>query len=164
MREVTKSDDGQDLGRSFEKASASTNVSAGFQQNGAKSATPKKYPSPVTLRLTEEEKAKLLALASDMSISAYIRQSVFAQCTSKRVVPAIDRVVLAQILGKLGESRMANNLNQIAYQANCGSLELDDATEAEIKQACAAIAWMRLTLMKALGLKRGKTPDDETRA
>jgi hypothetical protein len=50
---------------------------------------------------------------------------------------------------------MANNLNQIAYEANCGSLLMDQATEDEIKMACASIVWMRVKLIEALGIKDG---------
>jgi hypothetical protein len=66
-----------------------------------------------------------------------------------------DQQALAQVLGLLGNSRMANNLNQIAYEANCGSLLMDQATEDEIKMACASIAWMRVKLIEALGIKDG---------
>jgi len=57
------------------------------------------------------------------------------------------------VLGLLGQTRIANNLNQIAYEANCGSLLMDEETENEIKMACAHIAWIRVKLIEALGLK-----------
>lgn len=113
----------------------------------------KKYPSPITFRPTEEERAILKADAGGMSQSAYIRKCLFGRKASKRVVPEADRVLLAQILAKLGESRIANNLNQIAYHANCGSLLLDDVTVEEINEACLYVAWMRTQLIEALGLK-----------
>lgn len=65
-------------------------------------------------------------------------------------------MLLAQILAKLGESRIPNNLNQIAYHANCGSLILDDVTIEEINEACFQVAWMRTQLIQALGLKSNK--------
>lgn len=121
--------------------------------NGNKPRKRKKQPSPVTLRLTKEEKARLQVMASGMTVSAYIRQSLFGQRAAKRIVPETNRVILAQILAQLGQTRMANNLNQIAYHANCGSLYMDEATEEEIREACAHIAWMRVKLIEALGLK-----------
>ena len=78
----------------------------------------KKYPSPISFRPTEDEREQLLRDANGMSQSAYIRQCLFGKKVSKRVVPDADRLLLAQILAKLGESRIANNLNQIAYHAN----------------------------------------------
>jgi hypothetical protein len=113
----------------------------------------------ITLRLTDDELAKLKHAASGVSISAYIRKQLFGNETSLRKVrsrvPVKDQQALAQVLGMLGNSRMANNLNQIAYEANCGSLLMDQATEDEIKMACASIAWMRVKLIEALGIKDG---------
>ena len=48
-------------------------------------------------------------------------------------VPVKDQQALAQVLGLLGQTHIANNLNQIAYEANCGSLLMDEETENEIK-------------------------------
>ena len=112
----------------------------------------KKYPSPITFRPTDEERAMLKADAGGMSQSAYIRKCLFGKKAAKRVVPEADRVLLAQILAKLGETRIPNNLNQIAYHANCGSLLLDDVTVEEINEACLHVAWMRTQLIEALGL------------
>lgn len=113
----------------------------------------KKYPSPITFRPTDEERAMLKHEAAGMSQSAYIRKCVFGTKTSKRAVPEADRMLIAQILARLGETRIANNLNQIAYHANCGSLVLDDLTIEEINEACLEVAWIRTHLIEALGLK-----------
>lgn len=112
-----------------------------------------KYPSPITFRPTAEEREMLKSDAGGMSQSAYIRQCLFGKKASKRVVPEADRILLAQILARLGETRISNNLNQIAYHANCGSLVLDDVTIEELNEACLHVAWMRTQLIEALGLK-----------
>jgi len=117
----------------------------------------KKYPSPITFRPTDEERAMLKQGAAGMSRSAYIRQCLFGRHASKRDMPEADRVLMTQILARLGESRIANNLNQIAYHANCGSLVLDDLTIEEINEACLQVAWMRAKLIEALGLKNRKS-------
>jgi mobilization protein NikA len=127
----------------------------------AAAALPKpKKPAPrITLRLTEEELAKLKSLSSGMSVSAYIRKCLFGKNVAPRKVqsrvPVKDSQALAQVLGLLGQSRIANNLNQIAHEANCGSLLLDEQTEEEIKIACAHIAFIRVKLVEALGLRDG---------
>ena len=117
----------------------------------------KKNAPRITLRLTEEELAKLKNLSSGVSLSAYIRKCLFGADTAPRKlrsrVPVKDQEALARILGLLGQTRIANNLNQIAHQANCGSLSMDEKTEDEIKLACAHIAWIRVKLIEALGLK-----------
>ncbi len=117
-----------------------------------------KEPTPrITLRLTEDELAKLKNLSCGLSLSAYIRKCLFGKDTAPRKVrarvPVKDQAALAQVLGLLGQTRIANNLNQIAYEANCGSLLMDEETENEIKLACAHIAWIRVKLIEALGLK-----------
>lgn len=123
---------------------------------------PDTRPSPrVTLRLTEDELDRLKKAAAGVSISSYIRDKLFGKDVSLRKTrrrnPVKNEEALAQVLGKLGQSRIANNLNQIAFEANCGSLLMDEETEREIKLACARIAWIRVKLIEALGLEvKGK--------
>ena len=125
-------------------------------QSQPKKTGRKKTPR-VALRLTEDELAKLQHLSADMPVSAYIRNCVFGKEVTPRKVrskaPVKDQQALAQLLGLLGQSRMANNLNQIAHHANTGSLVMDEATEEEIKIACFTIAYMRVKLIEALGLQ-----------
>ena len=94
-----------------------------------------------------------------MCVSAYVRNCLFGKDASPRKTrlraPVKDQEALAQVLGLLGQTHFANNLNQIAREANCGSLLMDEQTETELKMACAHVAWMRLKLIEALGLKSG---------
>ena len=130
--------------------------------NAATCPVAQKKPAPrLTLRVTEDELAQLKKLSSGISLSAYIRKCVFGKDVAPRKVrsrvPVKDQEALAQVLGLLGQTHFANNLNQIAYEANCGSLLMDEETENEIKMACAHIAWIRVKLIEALGLKnKGK--------
>jgi len=66
-----------------------------------------------------------------------------------------DQSTLSQLLGLLGKSHIANNLNQLAKAANFGSLPVTQETEADLRQACADVAAMRSLLMRTLGLKAG---------
>jgi predicted DNA binding CopG/RHH family protein len=131
---------------------ASNFASATVKRQSQKSSSPR-----ITLRLTDEELAKLKMAAEGVSVSSYIRKKLFGNDVSLRKtrnrVPVRNQEALAQVLGKLGQTRIANNLNQIAYEANCGSLLMDKETEDEIKLACAQIAWIRVKLIEALGLK-----------
>ena len=118
----------------------------------------KKRPSPITLRLTDEEREKLKIAAGDMPVSAYIRKCVFGAEVAPRKKrlshkPVADQEAIARVLSMLGQTRIANNLNQIAYHANCGTLLLDEDTKGQIKETCAYIAFMRVKLIEALGLK-----------
>jgi hypothetical protein len=138
-------------------SSEGSSINATFQSVSVKRKSARKHSPRVTLRLTEEELARLKRAAEGVSISAYIRKQLFGDQASLRKtrnrVPVKNQKALAQVLGKLGETRIANNLNQIAYEANCGSLLMDQQTEEELKIACAHIAWMRVKLIEALGLK-----------
>lgn len=127
-----------------------------FEANSSPKAK-KKYPSPITWRPTDEEREQLKIAAAGMSTSAYIRKCVFGDDAAPRkrrsYKPVEDQVAIARVLNMLGQSRFANNLNQIAYHANCGTLLLDDVTQQEIREACAHVAHMRLKLIEALGIQ-----------
>ena len=138
-------ENGSVVGQSFETAARQLKI-------------PKKYPSPITLRLSEEERVRLSQLCEGKSMSAYIRLCVFGgdmtrRKRRRRARPVADQAALAKILGLLGRSRMANNLNQLAFHANTGSLIVDAETRQRINEAYAHICVLRAELIKALGLK-----------
>jgi len=111
----------------------------------------------VTLRLSVENHARLKELAGSMALASYIRAQVLGKTLPKRkprsTASVADKQALAQILGLLGQSRIANNLNQLAYHANVGSLAIDEETKAQIHEANDHVLLIRTTLIKALGLR-----------
>ena len=113
-------------------------------------------PAPFSLRLTPEERLRLARDAGSLSVSAYIKTRLFgdaaAPVRTRGRHPVRDHAALATALGKLGQSRVANNLNQLARAANVGALDLTPELEAELHGACAAVAEMRALLMQAVGL------------
>lgn len=115
----------------------------------------KKAPAPFSIRLTFEERAKLEHAAAGMPLGAYIRQKLFdGELTPRRVrghKPIKDHADLARVLGALGQSRLSNNLNQIAKSANLGALPVTPELEEELSEACQSIRSMRSDLMRALG-------------
>jgi hypothetical protein len=62
------------------------------------------------------------------------------------------------VLGALGKSRLAGNLNQLAKAVNTGSLPATPETEAELKEACREISALRADLLRALGKLPGDGP------
>lgn len=115
-------------------------------------------PPPFSLRLTFEERARLEAEAGDMPLGAYIRAKLFEEPAPDRRPrrakrPVKDQQALASVLGELGKSRIANNLNQLAKAVNSGSLPITPETERSLREACVEIHWLRTTLMEALGLQ-----------
>ena len=138
----------ESMRHSFEKAAVPT---ARSQPRSAKKTSPR-----ITLRLSEEEHAKLKSLSQGMAVSAYVREAVFGADTSRRKrrshVPVKDQAAMSKALGLLGQSRMANNLNQLAHHANTGSLLVDEETLSQISEAYEHVIAMRDALIRALGL------------
>lgn len=111
--------------------------------------------SPLTLRLTIDERAKLEELAAGMTLSTYVRACVFGQEAKRRKrrpkTTISDKKAAAEALALLGQSRIASNLNQLAYHANVGALIVGEAEKADIAEANAHLLAIRTLLVKALG-------------
>ncbi len=111
--------------------------------------------SPLTLRLTPAERERLEVLAAGMTFSAYARACLFAEdarARAERVTdPVNNKKAIAEALALLGQSRIASNLNQLAYHANVGALIEDAETKEQIIEANAHLLAIRTLLMKGLG-------------
>ncbi|MGR3678913.1 MAG: hypothetical protein ACU0AZ_13145 [Paracoccaceae bacterium] len=111
----------------------------------------------LTLRLSVEDHERLQALANGMALSTYIRMITLGDAMPRRKTRSTQSVVekqaLAQILGLLGQSRIANNINQLAYHANIGALPVDETTRAQINDGYQQVLLIRRTLMQALGMQ-----------
>ncbi|MBI1393600.1 MAG: plasmid mobilization relaxosome protein MobC [Alphaproteobacteria bacterium] len=124
----------------------------------------RKHP-PFSLRLTFEERARLEELAGDEPLGSYIKRKVFngkgqgtKRARSRIRRPIKDEQKLAHVLAMLGQSRIANNLNQLAKAAHIGTLPVLPDTEREIRKACADVALMRRELLRALGHRTDTEP------
>ena len=128
--------------------------------DGAAKASPQQRTSisPLTLRLTPEERVRLEELAAGMTLSAYVRACVFADDVKLRKTRPNDiiedRRAAAEALALLGQSRIASNLNQLAYHANIGALITGEVEKDQITEANAHLAAIRALLMEALGKKQ----------
>jgi len=113
---------------------------------------------PFSLRLTPDERHQLEAQAGAMPLASYIKSVVLADDAPKyrkrRKAPEAEQRLLAAILARLGQTRQANNLNQIAKHLNQGTLIVDEELAADLTAAIAEVAWMRTTLMNALGVRK----------
>ena len=120
------------------------------------------YPPPFSLRLTYEERARLDAERGGMTLAAYIRERLFGVDAAPRKKrgnsPVQDKEALGRMAGALGQSRLSQNMNQLAKAVNSGSLPVTPETEAEIKEACRDIAEMRAALLAVLGKVPGSEP------
>ncbi|CAM3739857.1 plasmid mobilization protein [Litorimonas haliclonae] len=137
----------------------------GVAQKDFKTASarkPKKvYPKPICVRFTDNERAELERKAGDLTLSAYVRSRCVGKTAERHRTrgkrPVKDYEALCKVLGALGKSKLPNNVNQIAKAINTGTLALPAVTEAAILEAAYNIAYIRLTLIKALGLKEDDT-------
>ncbi len=125
-----------------------------------KTQTGKKYPAPFSMRFTEDERKSLKLAAAGRPLAAYIRWLIFKEdmpeMPKKRTrgeTASKDHKQLAKLLGALGQSRIANNINQLAKAANSGSLPVNAEIIKSLQDSVAAIKWMRETLIKGMGLK-----------
>ena len=118
------------------------------------SAKKAKPQHPFSIRLTQEERERLELEAKGKPLSVYIRERLLGDGTSPRKLrrkPAPDQALLSKVLGMLGASRLANNLNQIAKAAHIGVIVLTPALIDDLEQACRDIRMMRDALLTALG-------------
>jgi len=132
---------------------------------------PPKYPPPFSMRFTEDERKALEAAAAGRPLAAYIRWLIFKEdmpdMPKKRTrgeSASTDHKQLAKLLGALGKSRIANNINQLARAANSGSLPVNEDVLKSLFEAVRSIAWMRKKLIEGLGIKaqsdKKESPDD----
>ena len=145
------------LSNVFSKSTASPQGGAAVRVSDAKAKKTTRDCPRVTLRLSRDDHAKLVTLADGMALGTYIRARALGDALPHRkarsTASVADQRSIAQLLGLLGQSRIANNLNQLAYHANIGALPMDEHTRDQISEASAHVAEIRLLLIKALGLR-----------
>lgn len=73
---------------------------------------------PLCLRFTQEEPARLEAVAGSQPLGTFIRGLVLGTVEkpyrARNLHPVRDREALGRVLGALGQSRLSQNLNQLA--------------------------------------------------
>lgn len=135
-------------------------LSDAFSRAAASKSTSvrRRAPPPFSLRLTAEERESLLAQAGARPLGAFIRARLLGKEVRprrQRRQPTVDHEKLAAVLAGLGQSRLSQNLNQLAYAANCGTLDVSPDLTRALEAACADIRDMRNMLITALELKPG---------
>jgi len=114
----------------------------------------------LSIRFTNDERARLERAAGNKPLSAYIRDKLLDDYVSSRKVtrkPRENSILLAQILAMLGKSDVPTNMRQLADSARIGSLPDTPDVIRDINAACLTIEKIRYDLIKALGLR----PEDQ---
>ena len=117
----------------------------------------------VPVRFTVAECALLDGGAGGSTRSDYIRWRTLDRDSPppprrRGRVPVEDHKALSAAMAKLGQSRIPNNLNQLARATHAGSLVLTPDIEAELREAVQHIAEIRRMIVAALGLSDCTSP------
>lgn len=111
-------------------------------------------PAPVSIRLSESERAALTARAGSVPVSTYIKRSLFGggsvppRRSARSITP--ERELLGRVLAALGKSQLGDSLSRLARLAETGALYCDPETLAGLRRASDDIRAMRRMLMQAL--------------
>lgn len=117
----------------------------------------RKKLAPFSLRLTNEQRIKLDKAAAGKPLGSFIKGKLFdddlVPRRRKSPMPVKDHTALAQVLGMLGQMKIAHSLDQLAMAASKGTLPLTPEVEDELMTACTAILAIQAELMRALGYR-----------
>lgn len=122
--------------------------------------SPEEVRKQRTIRYSDKEYTAITQKAAvlNMKPATFIRARSLAEDIEEvqryAVTSQEERKDIAQVLSALGASRIASNLNQIAYAINSGSLILSPDVVAQITEACDTLKWMRGALTQALGQRK----------
>ena len=132
------------------QATKSFNQVSGHKKKRVKEKATKR----LYIRLTESERAQLDSLAGNQTVSAYVREKALGEHVQKRRTsrkPQMQDIQHASLLAALGESRLSANVNQLAKQANMGTIDCTENVQQQLEDASRAIIAMRDALLMALG-------------
>ncbi|MCH2037267.1 MAG: hypothetical protein MK137_01575 [Rickettsiales bacterium] len=126
-----------------------------------KSKKKKSKTTSISVRVTEEEKAALQAMAGTMALAHFIRERALGDEVETRAKryqvkprqPSLDSTELARLLGMFGQSELATSILALSLAATQGNLDVTPALEEKIECACDEIHTIKLALILALGVK-----------
>lgn len=132
-----------------------------FPMTKQKTISSKTRRAPLSVRLNDQERAKLEkhAANSGLSLSAYARERLLCDGSVVDLLPHETRQkLLAQILAMLGQSAYAKSLANLSDVSTAGLLVLLPEDQALIADACGQIDDIHNILLRALGLRPGARP------
>ena len=113
-----------------------------------------KYGVPFSMRLSVEERARLAALAGDMTAAAYVRSRLFDTPSPRRRKIRrydVDKSLLKKLVRELGRQHISSRLHRIIDAIDDGDLEVDDKLEFELRYLCSELRHLRRNIRKAVG-------------
>lgn len=136
------------------KLSTSFQNVANLQAETASKAKPKKKTRlpPLSIRVSEAERARLKRDAGNKPLSTYAKERIF-RAPPSRAGKIDDPAALARVLSALGQTELFRNLGTLVQSIEDGDVVLTPQQQEQIGIACAAVLLMRNDLVRALGLK-----------
>lgn len=113
-----------------------------------------KYGIPFSMRFSVEERAKLDALAGDMTTAAYVRSRLFDEPSPRRRKVRrfdVNQSLLKKLVRELGRQHISSRLHRIMNAIDEEDLEVDDQLELELRYLCSELRHLRRNIRKALG-------------
>jgi len=140
--------------KDFDQA-ASLAVEGGASRKRSKAA--KKRLAPFSIRLSDDDRARLAMEAAGAPLGAYIKSKILGSAPMERKrrkgLPIQDREALAQALALLGRADLTRVLLEMLGEVRSGSLAVTPETEAELRTAIQRIITVHSLVMMALGFK-----------
>ena len=115
-----------------------------------------KRRSPFSIRFTDAEREQLELVAGNMALSVYIKLRLFDDLPPvprQNSLSKVDKEALARVLAAFGQSRLSQNMNQIAHAANIGTLPVDQELIDELYTACGEIKALRDAILGCIGTR-----------
>ena len=137
------------------------NLTSDFTKSAKAKPKKRKRVPPISVRVTEEEKALLQEMAGAMAVSAFIRQTLLGdevakrpkRYTKKQRQPHIDHTEIARLLGMFGQSELGRSMLALSLAAQMGDLDVTPEVSDKLEQACDDIHEIKVALIMALGIK-----------
>ncbi|PZU85748.1 MAG: hypothetical protein DI527_20935 [Chelatococcus sp.] len=128
-----------------------------ISRNAAAAEAAPQKAVPFSIRLTEDERARLVAAAGGIPLGSYIKATMlgYAPPIRRRAspLPKQDKKVLAKALALFARSRVSNNLNQLTKAVNMGTFPVTPETEAELRELLRLVRRLRDLMMDGLGYR-----------
>ncbi|MEM6780331.1 MAG: hypothetical protein AAF569_00550 [Pseudomonadota bacterium] len=126
-----------------------------------KSKKKKSKTTSISVRVTEEEKATLQAMAGTMALAHFIRKKALGDDAENRAkqhqvkprTPSVDSKEIARLLGMFGQSELATSMLALSLAATQGNIDVTPELEDKIESACDDIHTIKLALILALNVK-----------
>ena len=137
------------------------NLTSDFTKSAEAKPKKKKRVPPISVRVTEEEKAHLQQMAGAMAVSSFIRHTLLGDEITKRPKryikkqrkPSIDHTEIARLLGTFGQSELGRAMLALSLAVQVGDLDVTPDVSNKIEQACDDIHEIKVALIMALGVK-----------